>query len=123
VTVPRPDSAQRWALRERGIPEQNSTGSIASARHRYRLARRLFAGEDVPADARFRVVFVPIIFRGPESPLARAMLPRLPSRVRVGFLARADLPAGLSGLDVAAVRTCGPFEVEHDRNGYLGRVF
>lgn len=89
---------------------------------RYRAARILFAGEAVPADAQFKIVFVPVTFSGPESSIAREMLPRLPSRVRVGFLARAELTADLSDIDAEAVRTCGPVEVERDRTGYLERL-
>ncbi len=57
---------------------------------RYKLARRLASGKDVPSDATFQVVFKPVLFHGPVSTLSRDLLPRPPSRVRVGFLSRAQ---------------------------------
>ena len=88
---------------------------------RYRIARRLL-GEDVPSDARFQIVFRPVQFRGPASPVAQWMLRRLHAAARVGFLPRAELPAALSNIDPTTVRFCGPLEVEHDRTGYLAHL-
>jgi hypothetical protein len=87
---------------------------------RYRLARQLTTGEDVPAGARFEIIFRPILFRGPVSALSRDMLGRLPERVKVGFLRRSALPVDVANIDPSSVLFCGPLEVVHDRNGYLG---
>lgn len=89
---------------------------------RYRMARRLISGEEVPADASFRIVFRPLLFRGPMSAVSREMLARLPARVRVGFLPRGELPGDPSDLDFSTVRLCGPIDVEKDRTGYLRRL-
>lgn len=87
---------------------------------RYRLARRLTTGKDVPADARFEIVFRPVLFRGPKSPISTDMLSRLPKQVRVGFLSRSALPANLASLDSTSMPFCGPLDVEHEEGGYLG---
>lgn len=81
---------------------------------RYKLAHRLGTGQEIPADARFQVVFRPILFRGPESALSREMLQGLPACVRVGFLSRRELPSTLAEIDPSNVRHCGPLDVEHD---------
>lgn len=81
---------------------------------RYKLACRLGANEELPENARFEVVFRPILFRGPESAVSREMLATLPPRIRVGFLSLRDLPSNVTEIDPSHVRHCGPLDVERD---------
>jgi hypothetical protein len=67
---------------------------------RFHVARSLIVGADVPP-AEVRVVFQPLVFRGPKSDVSRQVLPTLRDEVAVGFVDVEALRAGLERLDCA----------------------
>lgn len=80
---------------------------------RFLLARSMVAGTEVlPEDV--RVVFQPILFRGPKSDLSRRVLPSLRDEVAIGFIDVESLRAGIERLDPRAASSIGPLRCERD---------
>ena len=80
---------------------------------RFLLARSMVAGAEVlPEDV--RVVFQPILFRGPKSEVSRRVLPSLRDEVAVGFIDVESLRAGIERLDPRAASSIGPLRCERD---------
>lgn len=88
---------------------------------RFLLARSLISGVDVPPSDDVRVVFQPLVFRGPKSEVSRRALPLLRDEVTVGFLDVRELSAGLDRLDPCSASSIGPLRFERDR-GLLSRT-
>lgn len=88
---------------------------------RFLLASTLVAGAEVPHHDEVRVVFQPVLFRGPKSDVSRRALPLLRDEVSVGFLDVRSLSTGLNSLDPRSASRIGPLRCERDR-GLLSRV-
>ncbi len=88
---------------------------------RFLLARTLVAGADASSHDEVRVVFRPLLFRGPTSDASRRVLPLLRDAVTVGFLDARTLSAGLDCLDPHGASHIGPLRCERDP-GLLSRT-
>lgn len=81
---------------------------------RFLLARALLTGADASSHDEVRVVFRPLLFRGPKSDVSRRALPLLSEAVTVGFLDVRTLSAGLDCLDPRGPSHIGPLRCERD---------
>lgn len=88
---------------------------------RFVLARSFAGGVRLLPDEEVRVVFKPLVFRGPKSDVSRQVLPRLCEEVTVGFVDVQALSAGLDRLDPRAASRIGPLRCERDPH-LLARV-
>ena len=88
---------------------------------RFLLAWSLLAGTDVPSADEVRVLFQPLVFRGPKSDVSRRALPLLRGEVTIGFLDVRELSAGDARLDPRSGSRVGPLPCERGR-GLLPRT-
>lgn len=87
---------------------------------RSRLAHSLATGAEALHEE-VRIVFQPLLFRGPKSDVSRRALPLLGDQVTVGFVDVGALSDGLANPDQRAISKIEPLRCERDV-GLLARI-